>query len=87
MVTGANLFSRSIGSAVGVAIYGAIANAIFASSPSGENSPETVEAASGSVFLAVAVTAVIVVGAALAMPRRRHAAEPSSDVAPEPAAS
>jgi EmrB/QacA subfamily drug resistance transporter len=87
VVTGANLFARSIGSAVGVAIFGAVANAIFAASPGGEKAPAAVEAASASVFLAVAITAVAVVGAALAMPRRRHASRPATDVAAEPAAS
>jgi hypothetical protein len=86
VVTGANLFARSIGSAVGVAIFGAIANAIFAGSPAGEDAPATVEAASASVFLAVAITAVAVVGAALAMPRRRHADRTVPDAAAEPAA-
>jgi len=86
VVTGANLFSRSIGSAVGVAIFGAVANAIFAASPAGEDSPAAVEAASASVFLAVAVTAVAVVIAAVAMPRRRHSSLPSTGAAPEAAA-
>jgi MFS family permease len=67
VVTGANLFSRSIGSAVGVAIFGAIANAVIARSagaPSG-----TVVHSSAAVFIAVAVAVVATVGAALSMPR------------------
>ncbi|MHB1234536.1 MAG: MFS transporter [Microbacteriaceae bacterium] len=70
VVTGTNLFSRSIGSAVGVAIFGAVANAIFAASGTSDTAPATVESASASVFLAVVVAAAITVVAALAMPPR-----------------
>jgi EmrB/QacA subfamily drug resistance transporter len=70
VVTGTNLFSRSIGSAVGVAIFGAVANAIFAASGTSERVPATVEAASSSVFLSVVIAAVATVIAAIAMPRR-----------------
>lgn len=69
VVTGTNLFSRSIGSALGVAIFGAIANGIFQSVGGSEMVPSTVEAASGAVFVAVAVSAVATVLAGLAMPR------------------
>ena len=71
VVTGANLFARSIGSSVGVAIFGAIANAIIAGTPQGEHDPATVEAAAGAVFLAVAIAAVLTIGAGLAMPKGR----------------
>ncbi|WP_196831147.1 MFS transporter [Frigoribacterium sp. CG_9.8] len=69
VVTGTNLFSRSIGSALGVAIFGAIANSIFASTGGSEKVPSTVEAASGAVFIAVAIAAIATVAAAFAMPR------------------
>jgi MFS family permease len=69
VVTGTNLFSRSIGSALGVAIFGAIANGIFRSIGGSEELPSSVEAASGAVFIAVAVAAIATVAAALAMPR------------------
>ena len=39
VVTGANMFLRSMGSAVGVAIFGAVANAVIAGSGLGEQSP------------------------------------------------
>ncbi len=71
VVTGTNLFARSIGSSVGVAIFGAIANAIIAGAPGGVHDPSTVEAASGAVFLAVAVCAVLTIVAGLAMPKAR----------------
>ena len=69
VVTGANLFSRSIGSAVGVAIFGAVANAIFAASGGSGIDPATVRSASSAVFLAVVFTAAATVVAALSMPR------------------
>lgn len=69
VVTGTNLFARSIGSAVGVAIFGAVANAIFAASGTTDLSPDTVEAASASVFIAVVIAALATVAAVLAMPK------------------
>ncbi|MFC0681733.1 MDR family MFS transporter [Lysobacter korlensis] len=68
VVTGTNMFSRSVGSAVGVAIFGALANAIFAGSTSEVPAPALVEAASSRVFTAVAIAAVATVAAAIAMP-------------------
>ncbi len=69
VVTGANMFSRSIGSAVGAAIFGAIANGVIAARGGGENDPVTVALASTGVFIGIAVTAVIIVLAVLAMPK------------------
>ncbi len=69
VVTGANMFSRSIGSAVGAAIFGAIANGIIAARGGSENDPVTVALASTGVFIGIAVTAVIIVLAVLAMPK------------------
>ncbi|MFF1573002.1 MDR family MFS transporter [Leifsonia sp. NPDC058292] len=71
VVTGTNLFARSIGSSVGVAVFGAIANAIIAGSAAGEHDPATVQAASSTVFLAVAVVAILTIAAGFAMPRAR----------------
>ena len=70
VVTGTNLFARSIGSAVGVAIFGAIANAIFLAAGT-ETDPGVVASASSAVFIAVLVAAVATVVAALLMPRKR----------------
>jgi EmrB/QacA subfamily drug resistance transporter len=86
VVTGANLFSRSIGSAVGVAIFGAIANSILASAPRGETDAQTVVSASATVFLAVVVAVLATALAALAMPRSRVASAASSQASAEPAA-
>ncbi|WP_223691331.1 MDR family MFS transporter [Leifsonia poae] len=71
VVTGTNMFARSIGSSVGVAIFGAIANSIIGQSADGVHDPGTVQGASSAVFLAVAVVAVLTIGAGFAMPRAR----------------
>ncbi|UXM92235.1 MFS transporter [Paenarthrobacter sp. JL.01a] len=68
VVTGTNLFARSIGSALGVAVFGAIANAIYAGGPSGGADPQTTVNASGAVFVAVLISAVLTVVAVIAMP-------------------
>ena len=71
VVTGTNMFSRSIGSSVGVALFGAIANGIIASSAGGAKDPGTVQAASTAVFVAVAIAAAFTIVAGIAMPRSR----------------
>lgn len=70
VVTGTNLFARSIGSSVGVAVFGgAVANAIYARVPGGgESDPQTIVSASTAVFIAVLVSAVLTVVAIIAMP-------------------
>jgi len=69
VVTGANMFLRSMGSAVGVAIFGAIANGVIDRSGLGEQSPVAVQAATASVFVGVVVAAVATFAGAIAMPR------------------
>lgn len=69
VVTGTNLFARSIGSALGVAIFGAIANSIFHTVGGSDAVPSTVESASGGVFIAVTVVVIATIGAAIAMPK------------------
>jgi MFS family permease len=69
VVTGTNMFARSIGSAVAVAIFGALANAVFGSSTADELAPSTVIAGISLVFIAVAVVAVATLIAVLTMPR------------------
>jgi EmrB/QacA subfamily drug resistance transporter len=79
VVTGTNLFARSVGSALGVAVFGAIANAVYAQTHDGERVPSVIISASGAVFDAVLVVAVLLVAAVLAMPRHKKAsaAEPT----------
>lgn len=71
VVTGTNMFARSIGSAVGVAVFGAIANAIIGRSVGGSHDPVAVQGASTAVFTAVAIVAALTILAGLAMPRSR----------------
>ena len=68
VVTGTNLFARSIGSAIGVAVFGAIANAVYAGTPHGDTDPRTIVLASVAVFLAVMICAVLTVVAVIGMP-------------------
>jgi MFS family permease len=68
VVTSTNMFARSIGSALGVAVFGAVANAIYAGTPGGDSSGPAVVAASGAVFLAALVAGLVTVAAVLAMP-------------------
>jgi len=83
-VTGMNTFARSAGSAVGVAVFGAISNAIIASG-GGSEDPATVVHASTWVFIAAAVTAALMLVAILAMPKDRagdHSGAPAPTAAP-----
>ncbi len=78
-VTGMNAFARSAGSAVGVAVFGAISNAVIAQG-AGADDPETIIHASVWVFVAVAATAMLTLLAAAFMPRdhvERHSGEPA----------
>ena len=68
VVTGINVFARSAGSAVGVAILGAIANHLIAAGR-GERDYATIVDASTWVFRAVAVAAALTLLAGLRMPR------------------
>ncbi|UMG94477.1 MDR family MFS transporter [Nocardioides sp. TF02-7] len=80
VATGANMFGRSVGSAVGVAAFGAIANAAVASRLDGgghagavdldELPVSVLDPALQAVFLAVACSALLLVAAGLLMPRR-----------------
>ncbi|RJO73573.1 MFS transporter [Nocardia panacis] len=68
VVTSANLFARSLGSAVGIAIFGAIVNAAVhhADHPAAEQLSPAVH----KVFLAVAGMAIVMLCASAMMPRR-----------------
>ncbi|GAB2934409.1 MDR family MFS transporter [Rhodococcus aerolatus] len=67
VVTGSNLFARSLGSALAVAVLGAVANAVLGSAaPVGP----VLADASTAVFVGVVVAAVAMVGAVALMPGR-----------------
>lgn len=68
VVTGINVFARSAGSAVGVAVLGAIANHLIAAGH-GEHDYATIVDASTWVFRAVAVVAALTLFAGFGMPR------------------
>ncbi len=69
VVTGTNMFSRSLGQALGVAVLGAVANGVIAAHGGNATSPATIVPATTAVFIGVAIIAVAILVAALAMPR------------------
>ncbi len=75
VATGTAMFARSVGSAVGVAVFGAIANGVVASRLGrgvpvlDDLTPEVLEPAIHAVFVASAVVAVVLLGVGLVMPR------------------
>lgn len=68
VVTGANMFARSVGSAVGVAVLGALVNGIMRGA-SATDDPALFGTAATAAFWAVAVVAGLIGVWALAMPR------------------
>ena len=74
VVTGTNLFSRSIGQALGVAVLGAVANAVIAGRGGDVTDPATIISASTAVFVGVAIVAVLILVGAALMPRESAAA-------------
>jgi EmrB/QacA subfamily drug resistance transporter len=82
VVTAANMFSRSIGSALGVATFGAIANASLG------NAPPTVGSlaqAAHHVFIAGVVVAVLMGLATALMPREARSQDPVPALTPDAA--
>src|SRR5579875_3419975 len=82
VVTAANMFSRSVGSALGVACFGAIANA---SLRHGAASARALALASHHVFVAAAAAAVLMGLAAALLPRAGRAAGAAALLAPDAA--
>ncbi len=84
VVTGANMFARSIGSAVGVAVFGAVANAVLDTS-GGPTNPQAMINAGSAVFLAVLVATVLTIVVSVLMPKLRaddaELAQPATDAA------
>ncbi|ADB29236.1 major facilitator superfamily MFS_1 [Kribbella flavida DSM 17836] len=76
VVTGANMFARSVGSAVGVAVFGAVANAVVAARLGSNHgdlehlSGDVLAAAIHDVYLGAAAAAVLLVAAVVFMPNR-----------------
>ena len=65
VATGTNMFARSIGSAVGAAVLGAVANGVIAASGRPETDPAAATASGAAVFLGVLVAALLTVVAGL----------------------
>ena len=86
VVTANNLFFRSIGSAVGVAVFGAIANATLGGSATAGADPAALADATHDVFLASLVLAVVMVAAAFLLPGGRPSeAQAAADPDAKPA--
>jgi EmrB/QacA subfamily drug resistance transporter len=77
VVTGSNMFFRSAGSAIGVAVFGAIANATLGGSDveGGAVPPAALTTAVHHVFLATTLVSVAMLVAVLCMPRDRDRAK------------
>ena len=74
VVTGNNMFARSLGSAVGVAVFGAVANSIFGPGDIHAIGPAAIQSGSAAVFTGVLVVAVATALAVGAMPRTKSGA-------------
>ncbi len=84
VVTGASMFTRSAGQAIGAAVLGAVANAVIAANGGDETDPATIIAASTAVFVGAAIVAVFLLLFVLLMPREGRAGAPASEAAPRP---
>jgi EmrB/QacA subfamily drug resistance transporter len=71
VVTAGNLFMRSIGSSLGVAVFGAIANAELGPPAGGRVAPDLLAKAVHGVFAAIAVVTAVAVAAVVLLPRHR----------------
>jgi EmrB/QacA subfamily drug resistance transporter len=69
VATGANLFARSIGSALGAAALGAVANGVIAASGRPATDPLAAASSGAAVFVGVLLAAVLTIVAGLAMPK------------------
>jgi EmrB/QacA subfamily drug resistance transporter len=86
VTTGVTMFARTVGSAIGVAVFGALVNARVTDaaghgSPDLEHlSPAILEPAIRTVFVGSAIVAVALVAVSLLMPRRIHSEEQAEAV-------
>ena len=70
VVSGTNMLARSVGSAVGVAVFGAIANGLIAAN-GGPQEPAAIQAGSIAVFVGVSASAVVMLVACAFIPAVR----------------
>jgi MFS family permease len=83
VVTGTNMFARSIGQSLSAAVLGAVANGVISNLGGNEKDPGAIVAASGAVFVGIAIVTAGILLAAITMPR--HEAFETDAVAPEAA--
>jgi MFS family permease len=90
VATGANMFARSVGSAVGVAVFGAVVNS-YVSARLGSTDPDIAHVSAGilepaihDVFVVTLVVTVVLLLVAALMPARVIEAAPPVAVEPEP---
>jgi MFS family permease len=81
VVTGTQMFFRSIGQSLGAAALGAIANTVIFAQGGDETVPTTMQSAAGAVFTAAAIVALLLLTAAISMPRAAMVREPGVDAA------
>jgi len=86
LVTGTNMFARSIGSAIGVAVFGAIVNANATIGPDGAPHGPQLATATHLVFLAIAIVALALFVVVLLMPTRRSSEVGTATASTETAA-
>ncbi len=83
VATGTNMFARSLGSAVGAAVLGAVANGVIAASGRPETDPVAATDAGAAVFVAVLVAALLTVVAGICMPKVDATLGAPTDAAPD----
>ncbi len=83
VVTGTNQFARAVGSSVGIALFGALANSVFLKTGNTPN-VQLVESATGRVFWAILAVIALTLIAGIFMPETKtHQSTPKSST-PEP---
>lgn len=76
VITGTNMFARSVGSALGIAVFGAVANAAIAGGHGGQGvdlahvQTTALAGAIHDVFIGAAIIGVLMIGAIALIPRR-----------------
>lgn len=84
VVTGLNAFLRSLGSTVGVAVLGSIANSTIEAHGGDEHDPATIVASSTAVFVTVAAVCALLLVTAAVMPRTPPPRRDAVTLPPEP---
>jgi multidrug resistance protein len=75
VVTGTQMFARSLGSAVGIAVFGAVANAVFGKGDIHSLGPAAVQNGTAAVFTGVLLVAAATALAVVSMPATPPSAE------------